>query len=138
MKTQRWWMRVVLANLLLMRSPVRSLQAYMVAMLSITCGLGAWAAVSNMLTSPRDTAVSPNQLSGVWRPSAIEMYLLPDECEEAGLHHGTEDVGPPAIVRVIKPPAQQQQLVDCQVEEEIRGEEIQREAPGRDGIKTLE
>ena len=38
----------------------------------------------------------------------------------------------------MKPPAQQQQLVDCQVEEEIRGEEIQREAPGRDGIKTLE
>ena len=54
---------MVLAILLLRRSPTRSLPAYMVAMLTMIWGFGAWAEVSSRLTSPRDIAVNPNQLA---------------------------------------------------------------------------
>ena len=61
-------MTVVLAILLLIRSPVRSLMAYMVAIFTMIWGLGAWEVVSNILTSPWYIAVSPNQLT---RPKIV-------------------------------------------------------------------
>ena len=63
MKTQTWWMTVVVAILLLMRILARSLVTYMVAMLTSTWTLSAWFLVSRMLIWPQYTAVRANQLT---------------------------------------------------------------------------
>ena len=89
---------MVLAILRFSRSPTRSLLAYMVAMLSMIWGLGAWAAGSNRLTSPREMAVKPNQLRRKNSVEGLLLIFLPDEGEQPGLQDGTEDVGPPAVI----------------------------------------
>lgn len=63
MKTQAWWMTVVVAILLFMRILARSLVTYMEAMLTSTWTLSACLLVSRMLIWPLDTAVRANQLT---------------------------------------------------------------------------
>ena len=110
----------------------------MVAMLTMIWGLGACAEVSNRLTSPRVIAVSPNQLErDMTVDDDIYEIFLPDECEEPRLHHGAEDVAPPAVIWVGELGAEQQDLVDHQVEAEVEQQEIQKEAPGWNGIKKV-
>ena len=62
MKTQMWWMTVVVAILLLRSILVRSLVTYMVAMLTSTWTFSSCFLVSMTLIWPLDTAVSANQL----------------------------------------------------------------------------
>ena len=74
----------------------------------------------------------------VERMAAIFLLIfLPDKGEQPGLHHGAEDVAPPAVIWLGKLSAEQQQLVDHQVEGEVEEEEIQKEAPGGNGIKKV-